>query len=65
MRAVILCFVVLDEVESWFIAVVLLVSFVAVSVAVVLIFLAVWYSYKVCRMIYPDTKLPEHLKQVQ
>lgn len=58
-------FVVLDEVESWFIAVVLLISFLVVSVAVVLIFLAVWYSYKVCRMIYPDAKLPEHLKQVK
>lgn len=55
----------LDEVESWFIAVLLLASFLVVSVTVVLIFLAVWCSYKVCRMIYPDAKLPLHLKQVQ
>ncbi|KAI7808634.1 cytokine receptor family member b4 [Triplophysa rosa] len=52
-----------DEVESWFIAVLLLVSFVVVSAAVLLIFLAVWSSYKVCRMIYPDANLPDHLKQ--
>lgn len=52
-----------DEVEQWFIAVVLLVSFGVVFIAVVLIFLAVWYTYKVCRMMHPDVKLPEHLKQ--
>ncbi|XP_073710995.1 cytokine receptor family member b4 isoform X2 [Misgurnus anguillicaudatus] len=52
-----------DEVEQWFIAVVLLVSFGVVFIGVVLVFLAVWYTYKVCRMMHPDVKLPEHLKQ--
>ncbi|KAA0716168.1 hypothetical protein E1301_Tti019910 [Triplophysa tibetana] len=50
-----------DEVESWFIAVLLLGSFLVVSMTGVLIFLAVWYSYRVFRMIYPDDKLPEPL----
>nr|AHJ11133.1 CRFB4 [Ctenopharyngodon idella] len=51
------------EAEPGLIAVVLLVSFLVVLFAVVLIFLAVWYSYKVCRIIFPDPKLPENLKQ--
>lgn len=58
------CFL-LDEVEQWFIAVVMLVSFGVVLIGVVLIFLAGLYSYKVCRVMFPDTKLPEHLKQVE
>lgn len=52
-----------SEVEPWLIAVVLLVSFLVVLVAIVLIFLAVWFSYKGCKIIFPDTKLPENLKQ--
>ncbi|XP_056124442.1 cytokine receptor family member b4 [Rhinichthys klamathensis goyatoka] len=52
-----------SEVEPWLIAVVLLVSLLVVLVAIVLIFLAVWYGYQGCRIIFPDTKLPENLKQ--
>ncbi|XP_077095197.1 cytokine receptor family member b4 isoform X2 [Siphateles boraxobius] len=52
-----------SEVEPWVIAVVLLCSFLVVLVAIVLIFLAMWYGYKGCRIIFPDTKLPENLKQ--
>lgn len=52
-----------SEAEPWLIAVVLLVSCLVVLVAVVLIFLAVWYSYKGFRIIFPDPKLPENLKQ--
>ncbi|XP_051565791.1 cytokine receptor family member b4 [Myxocyprinus asiaticus] len=52
-----------NEVEPWLITVVLLVSFVVVLCVVVLVFLAVWFSYKGCRIMYPDAKLPEHLKQ--
>ncbi|XDV31305.1 hypothetical protein PO909_034024 [Leuciscus waleckii] len=52
-----------SAVEPGFIAAVLLVSFLVVLVSVVLIFLAMWYSHKVCRIIFPDTKLPENLKQ--
>ncbi|XP_067265019.1 cytokine receptor family member b4 [Chanodichthys erythropterus] len=52
-----------NEAEPGLIAVVLVVSFLVVLAAVVLAFLAVWYSYKVCRIIFPDPKLPENLKQ--
>ncbi|KAK7153557.1 hypothetical protein R3I94_007060 [Phoxinus phoxinus] len=52
-----------SEVEPWLIAVVLLVSFLVVLVTVVLIFLAVWYSYEGCKMIFPNPKLPDNLKQ--
>uniref|UniRef100_A0A8C2I2Z5 Cytokine receptor family member b4 n=1 Tax=Cyprinus carpio TaxID=7962 RepID=A0A8C2I2Z5_CYPCA len=52
-----------NEVESWLIAVVLLVSFLVVLVAVVLIFLAVWYGYKGFRIMFPDADLPEDLKK--
>ncbi|KAG1929077.1 cytokine receptor family member b4 [Pimephales promelas] len=52
-----------SEVEPWLIAVVLLVSFLVVLVAIVLIFLAMWYGYQGCRIIFPDTNLPENLKQ--
>ncbi|XP_016416338.1 interleukin-10 receptor subunit beta-like isoform X2 [Sinocyclocheilus rhinocerous] len=52
-----------NEVESWLIAVVLLVSFLVVLVAVVLIFLAVWFGYRGCRIIFPDADLPEDLKK--
>lgn len=53
-----------DEVEPWLIAVVLLVSFLVVIVAVDLIFLAVWFGYRGCRIIFPDADLPEDLKKV-
>lgn len=52
-----------NEVESWLIAVVLLGSFLVVLFAVVLIFLAVWFGYRGCRIIFPDTDLPEDLKK--
>ncbi|XP_052004642.1 cytokine receptor family member b4 [Xyrauchen texanus] len=52
-----------NEVEPWLITVVLLVSFVVVLCIVVLVFLAVWFSYKGCRIMYPDAKMPEHLKK--
>lgn len=52
-----------NEVEPWLIAVVLLVSFLVVIVAVDLIFLAVWFGYRGCRIIFPDTDLPEDLKK--
>uniref|UniRef100_A0A8C1USG2 Tissue factor n=1 Tax=Cyprinus carpio TaxID=7962 RepID=A0A8C1USG2_CYPCA len=52
-----------NEVEPWLIAVVLLVSFLLVLVAVVLIFLAVWFGYRGCRIIFPDADLPEDLKK--
>ncbi|XP_067300954.1 interleukin-10 receptor subunit beta-like [Pseudorasbora parva] len=51
------------EVEPWIIAVVTLGSFLVVVVAIVLIFLAVWFSYEGCKIIFPDPKLPENLKQ--
>ncbi|RXN12580.1 interleukin-10 receptor subunit beta-like protein [Labeo rohita] len=52
-----------DEVEPYMIIVVLVVSFLVVLVAVVMIFLAVWYGYKGCRIMFPDTDLPEDLKK--
>uniref|UniRef100_A0A671NU91 Tissue factor n=1 Tax=Sinocyclocheilus anshuiensis TaxID=1608454 RepID=A0A671NU91_9TELE len=52
-----------NEVESWLIAVVLLVSFLVVLVTVVLIFLAVWYGYRGFRIMFPDADLPEDLKK--
>ncbi|XP_043104816.1 interleukin-10 receptor subunit beta-like isoform X2 [Puntigrus tetrazona] len=52
-----------NEVEPWLIAVVLLVSFLVVLVAVVLIFLVVWFGYRGCRIIFPDAELPEDLKR--
>ncbi|XP_067299118.1 interleukin-10 receptor subunit beta-like isoform X2 [Pseudorasbora parva] len=47
------------EVEPWSPAVVTLGSLVAI----VLIFLAVWLSYEGCKIIFPDPKVPENLKQ--
>ncbi|KAL1268413.1 hypothetical protein QQF64_033776 [Cirrhinus molitorella] len=52
-----------DKVEPHVIIVVLLVSCLVVSVTVVLIFLAVWYGYKGCKIMFPDTDLPEDLKK--
>ncbi|KAL0183505.1 hypothetical protein M9458_019201, partial [Cirrhinus mrigala] len=51
------------EVEPHMIIIVLVVSFLVVLVAVVLIFLAVWYGYQGCRIMFPDTDLPEDLKK--
>ncbi|NP_001077337.1 cytokine receptor family member b4 precursor [Danio rerio] len=52
-----------NETEPWLIAVMLLISFLVVLVAVLLIFMAVWYSYKGYRIVFPNDNLPEHLKQ--
>ncbi|KAB5576725.1 hypothetical protein PHYPO_G00201730 [Pangasianodon hypophthalmus] len=52
-----------DEVESWLIAVVLLVSFLVTLISVLLISLAVWSGYRGIRFLHPRAKLPEHFKQ--
>lgn len=53
-----------DEVDSWLIAVVLLVSFLVTLISVLLISLAVWFGYRGIRFLHPQAKLPEHFKQV-
>ncbi|KAK3543340.1 hypothetical protein QTP70_018066 [Hemibagrus guttatus] len=52
-----------DEVASWLIAVVLLVSFLVTLISVVLIFLAVCFGYRGIRFLHPRAKIPEHFKQ--
>ncbi|XP_036417807.1 cytokine receptor family member b4 isoform X2 [Colossoma macropomum] len=52
-----------SEVQPWLIVGVLLASFGVVLVSVVLIFFAVWYTYRGIRFLCPQAKLPEHFKQ--
>lgn len=52
-----------DEVASWLVAVVLLVSFLVTLISVLLIFLAVWGGYRGIRFLHPQAKIPEHFKQ--
>ncbi|XP_036397271.1 interleukin-10 receptor subunit beta-like isoform X2 [Megalops cyprinoides] len=49
--------------EPWKIGVVLVVSFVAVSVTFPLLFLLTCYSYKGLKFLFPTAKLPEHFRQ--
>ncbi|TSM60583.1 Interferon alpha/beta receptor 2 [Bagarius yarrelli] len=52
-----------DEVASWLIAVVLLVSFLVTLISALLIYLAVWGGYRGIRFLHPQAKIPEHFKQ--
>uniref|UniRef100_A0A3B4BVU4 Fibronectin type-III domain-containing protein n=2 Tax=Pygocentrus nattereri TaxID=42514 RepID=A0A3B4BVU4_PYGNA len=52
-----------EDVQPWLIVSVLLASFAVVLVSVVLIFFAVWYTYRGIRFLCPQAKLPEHIKQ--
>ncbi|KAF4086707.1 hypothetical protein AMELA_G00087400 [Ameiurus melas] len=52
-----------DEVESWLIAVVLLVSFLVTMITVLLISLVVWFGYRGIRFLHPPAKLPKHFIQ--
>ncbi|XP_053482369.1 interleukin-10 receptor subunit beta-like [Ictalurus furcatus] len=52
-----------DEVESWLIAVVLLVSFLVTMITVLLISLVVWFGYRGIRFLHPQAKLPKHFIQ--
>ncbi|KAG7467294.1 hypothetical protein MATL_G00151800 [Megalops atlanticus] len=51
------------RVEPWMIGVVLVVSFVAVSVVFPLLFLLTCYIYKGLKFLFPTAKLPEHFRQ--
>ncbi|XP_035249648.1 interleukin-10 receptor subunit beta-like isoform X1 [Anguilla anguilla] len=51
------------RVQAWLIALILVVSFVVVSVALPLLFLVVWYFYKGLKILYPTATLPDHLKR--
>ncbi|KAJ8386796.1 hypothetical protein AAFF_G00167450 [Aldrovandia affinis] len=51
------------KVEPREIAVVLVVSFLVVTVTVPLLFLMAWRCYRVLKFLFPTAKLPEHLKQ--
>ncbi|TRY54348.1 hypothetical protein DNTS_011114 [Danionella cerebrum] len=52
-----------NEAQAWFISALFFISCLVVLVSVVMIFLAVWYGYKLYRNIFPNDKLPEVLKQ--
>ncbi|KAJ8252959.1 hypothetical protein GJAV_G00207610 [Gymnothorax javanicus] len=51
------------KVEMWMIALVLLMSFLVVSVTLPLLFLGAWYFYRGLKFLYPNANLPEHLKK--
>ncbi|XP_061082965.1 interleukin-10 receptor subunit beta-like [Conger conger] len=51
------------KVETWMIALILVVSFVVVSVTLPLLFLVAWYFYKGLKFFYPTDNLPENLKK--